>query len=71
MEPKKLPVNVADKLREWMGGEHSVLQVWESEGSHYILANTPRNRTSVYCIRIFPIGSELALSQDNILYLGS
>lgn len=67
MEPKKLPENVAAKVDEWLG-PNCTIHFWEQDGTFFIVAHSPRAQNNIYCLRIFPIGDELQLSQDNILY---
>jgi len=67
MKPKKLPENVAAKVQAWLGN-HSVLHFWECDGTFLINAKRHDQTGDLYCLRVFPIGESLELSQDNIIF---
>ncbi len=62
MEPRELPEHVAAKVEEWLSANHSVLYFWEQDGTHFIVS---LSRGELYFLRIFPVGGNLELSQDN------
>lgn len=66
MEPKELPKNIDAKVSEWLH-EHSVLHFWECDGTFLVIA---RVLGDIYCLRIFPIGDKLELSQDHVIFGG-
>ena len=71
MEPKELPEQIAAKLRSWMGGDASVSHFWKCGDTFLVVARQPSGVDGIYdfhCLRIFPIGDTLQLSQDNIIY---
>lgn len=69
MEAKQLPKAVADKVQRW-AGSHSVLHFWESDETYYIVVRArgiiPE---ALMCLRVFPVGGEFLLSQDNVIDL--
>ncbi len=69
MEPRELPKAVEAKVQQWLG-VHSILHFWERDETYLIVARalniTPEN--DVYCLRVFPIGGEFLLSQDNVIH---
>lgn len=66
---EELPQPVADKVCKWLG-VHSIAHFWQDGETYYIVArdtsgSQPHN---IYCLRVFPIGGEFVLSQDNVVY---
>lgn len=67
MEPKELPPKVFAKADEWLGYA-TILHFWNCDETYYVLAKITHGAGNIYCLRIFPVGGELQLSQDNIIY---
>lgn len=66
MEPKQLPENILEKVREWLGPP-DVLHFWKFDETFVVVARI-MGAKNIYCLRIFPVGDSLQLSQDNVLY---
>jgi hypothetical protein len=65
MEPKELPKNIHEKVAEWLGSPN-VLHFWKFDETYIVLARITGG-ADIYCLRIFPVGNSLQLSQDNVL----
>lgn len=71
MEPQTLPDNIAAKVNQWLGGDYSAAHFWRCGDAFLIVASVPSAADGIYdiyCLRVFPIGDKLELSQDNIIY---
>ena len=72
MEPEELPKRVADKVKSWMGTDVvGVSHFWTCGDTFLVIVRNPSGVDGIYnfhCLRIFPIGNTLQLSQDNIIY---
>lgn len=67
MEPKELPARIRVKVEEWLGRNAPVRHFWQLDETFLVLAHTPAGE-NLYCLRVFPVGDSLELSQDNVLY---
>lgn len=67
MEPRELPESVTAKVQKWLGA-HRVLHFWERDETYFIVAVALNVKSdSLCCLRVFPVGGEFLLSQDNII----
>lgn len=62
MEPKELPESIAAKVEAWLSPNHSVLHFWNCHETYMVVA---LSRAELYCLRVFSVGDELQISQDN------
>jgi hypothetical protein len=68
MKSNELPANILAKVTEWLGAP-SILHFWKFDETYVVLARRMEvGAGSIYCLRIFPVGDSLQLSQDNILF---
>lgn len=67
MEPKDLPAHIKAKVDEWLGEGARIRHFWQFDETFIVLAHIAAG-TNFYCLRIFPVGNSLQLSQDNVLY---
>lgn len=66
MKPKELPYDVLQKVLDWTGGKIGARHFWEQDGTYFVVIVTARD---VLCLRLFQLGNEWQISQDNVLYL--
>jgi hypothetical protein len=66
MKPKELPYDVFQKVLDWTGSKISARHFWEQDGTYFVVVT---QGTNVLCLRLFQLGSEWQLSQDNVLYI--
>lgn len=67
MERDELPAKVRSKVHEWLG-DFTTCHFWKFDETFIVLAKVTGGDGNIYCLRIFPVGDSLQLSQDNILY---
>lgn len=67
MQPKELPEHIMAKVIEWLGAHCSVSHFWQFDETFVVLAKLG-DGSATYCLRVFPVGDALELSQDNIIY---
>jgi hypothetical protein len=66
MKNKRLRDDIYAKVKEWLG-RPTILHFWRFDDTFVVLARVDGG-SDVYCLRIFPVGDSLALSQDNVIY---
>jgi hypothetical protein len=67
MKPDELPANILARVTEWLGLP-IILHFWKFDDTYVVLARMQAGAGAIYCLRIFPVGDSLQLSQDNILF---
>lgn len=65
MKPDELPETIAAKVHEWMGANYAVVHFWNCGDTYLIVARSSLG--DLYFLRVFPIGGEIAVSQDGKL----
>lgn len=67
MEKQKLQPDILSKVEDWLGSGTSIAHFWRFDDTFIVIASH-KGESSLYCLRIFPVGDSLELSQDNVLY---
>jgi hypothetical protein len=69
MKPDDMPKAIFEKIQQWFNGVSglAVLHFWEQDGTYFVVAR-PFGTPSLWMLRVFLVGHELQLSQDNVIH---